>query len=280
MVLGVADALPAGLPPAERMARCDRWLLSRHEACRAEVDQALDGYRFSEAAQALYRFIWSELCDWGIEAAKPRLYGGSAEEQADAASVLAWVLERSLRLLHPMMPFVTEELWQRLGDGGSIVVAPWPRPHPEHRDERAESDFGFAMELVTTVRRFRKSHALRDAMPLAAGVAGTVGQVDTISALRPEIERLAGLSTLSVLDGSPEGAGSARLAVAGAQVFVPLAGILDVERERQRLSKRLADVAADVARVEGKLADKAFVSKAPVPVVEKERAKLASLRDE
>ena len=104
----------------------------------AEVDAALDGYRFADAAQALHRFTWSEFCDWGLELQKGRLEGDD-QERADAAAVLAWVLERTLRLLHPTMPFVTEEIWQRFGAGESIAIAAWPEPRPDHADAGAEA---------------------------------------------------------------------------------------------------------------------------------------------
>ena len=117
-------AYPGGapaLPPSERLTLAERWLLSRHEACLAEVDAALDEFRFADAAQALYRFVWSEFCDWGLELEKGRLDGGGQEAE-DATQVLAWVLERTLRLLHPIVPFVTEEIWQRFGAARARVA--------------------------------------------------------------------------------------------------------------------------------------------------------------
>jgi valyl-tRNA synthetase len=266
------------LPPEVRWTPTDRWLLSRHQACLDEVDAALDEFRSSDAAQTLHRFVWSELCDWALEAAKPRLYEGTERDRADAASVLGWVLERSLRLLHPVMPFVTEEVWQRFGAGESIMVAPWPESHAEHRDQAAETRFGFAMEVVTAVRRFRKSHGIRDSMSLAATVHTEAPEErQVLEALRPEIERLSGLSTLAVLDAPQDAVGSARLQAGGAEILVPLAGVLDPETERARLAKRIAAVEADMERASGKLARPEFVSKAPPEVVEKERGRLAAL---
>src|SRR5919106_315655 len=130
-----------------------RWLLSRHEACRAEVEAAMEEYRLDDAAVAIHRFLWSELADWGLEMAKPALYEGTDEQRTRVWAVLAWVLERTLRLLHPIMPFVTEEVWQRLGGEGSIMVAPWPDPRPAHRDENAEGRFSFVQDLVVGVPR-------------------------------------------------------------------------------------------------------------------------------
>src|SRR5438093_1458155 len=140
------------LPPRDRWTVSDRWLLSRHQACLEEVDRAQDAYRLAEALRALHRFFWGELCDWGLEAAKPRLYDRTPEKRADAASVLAWVLERSVRMLHPFMPFVTEETWQRFDAGESIVIAAWPEQEPSHHDDEAEVTFGFAQEMIASVR--------------------------------------------------------------------------------------------------------------------------------
>src|SRR5439155_10394364 len=161
---------PPRLPAEDLWTVPDRWLLSRHQACLAEVDRALDEFRFAEAVQTIHRFFWSEFCDWGLEAAKPRLYGGSEEERRAAGGVLCWILERTSRMLHPIMPFVTEEIWQRLGVGESIMVAPWPGQMPGHRNEDAERSFGFAEEVVTAIRRFRKAHGLKDTGPLAARI--------------------------------------------------------------------------------------------------------------
>jgi valyl-tRNA synthetase len=268
------------LPPEQRWSLPDHWLLSRHQACLEEVDGALEEYRFSEAAQSLYRFFWSELCDWGLEAAKPRLYGGTTEEREAAAGVLAWVLERSLRMLHPFMPFVTEEAWQRFGAGKSVMIAPWPEAHAEHRDATAEGRFGFTQHVVSEVRRFRKAHGLKDSVLLAARVFPDDEQRDIIDAARPEIERLANLSKLELLQAPGDPVGCARLVADGAQLLVPLAGVLDPDVERARLSKRISAIEAEAARVAAKLGNDVFISRAPAEIVGKERARLAILREE
>ena len=268
------------LPAATAWTLPDRWLLSRHQACLDEANAAFEAFRFADAAHAMHRFIWSELCDWGLETAKPRLYEGSPEDRRAAVEVLVWVLERSLRILHPIMPFVTEEAWQRIGPGESIMVAPWPQAHPEHRDEDAEVRFGFAQELVTAVRRFRKTHGLKDSAPLAVRVLPVGAQREVALELRPEIERLAGISSLEILDAAGDPTGCARLVAAGAQVLIPLAGVLDPEVERGRLAKRMSSIEADLAKGEAKLTGEGFVSRAPVDIVEKERRKVAALKEE
>ena len=281
LVLGAAqiDGAPV-LPPEDARSPVERWLLSRHEACREEVDRAIDEYRFADAAQALHRFLWSEYCDWGLEMEKPRLYEGSPEEREAAGSVLAWVLERTLRLLHPIMPFLTEELWQRFGIGDSIMVSDWPEPHPEHRDADAESRLGFAEDLVTAVRSFRSGHRLGPGVALAVRVRADGGQRETLGALDEEIRRLARLDRLDVAEEPGEAAGHARLVVQGAEVLIPLAGVLDPAVECDRLRERLAGIAERAERSARKLDNQGFLSKAAPAVVDKERAKLGALEEE
>ena len=274
-----ADGTP-GLPPQETLTLPERWLLSRHQACLEEVDRAFEEYRFSDVAQSLHRFVWSELCDWALEMEKPRLYEGTPQEREAAGDVLAWVLERTLRMMHPLMPFVTEEIWQRLGSGESVMVAPWPEVHPEHRDSQAEERFAFVEELVSSIRRFRKTHGLPESLSLAVQVTPADGQKEALRGLGPEIQRLARISTLEVLDRPEEPVGCARLVAGGAQVLIPLAGVLDLDVERERLRKRIDDLMADVARDESKLANQQFVSKAPAEVVEGVRDRLAAAGDE
>jgi valyl-tRNA synthetase len=282
LVLGAAGAEPGlpSLPAPDRWNLADRWLLSRHQACLAEVDRAFEEFRFSDAAQSLYRFFWSELCDWALEAAKPRLYEGSPDQREAALGVLLWVLERSLRMLQPLMPFVAEEAWQRFGAGESIVIAPWPEQRPEHHDQDAETAFRFAEDLVSEVRRFRKAHGLPDSRPLEARVQPSPAQSHVVDALRREIVRLAALSDLVVIEGAVDTAGCARLLADGAPVLIPLAGVLDLEVERERLTKRARQIEADESAIEAKLANEGFLSNAPAEVVEKQRERMAGLKEE
>jgi valyl-tRNA synthetase len=280
LVLGeYEEGAPPTLPPEESRTLVERWLLSRHEACRAEVDEALEQYRFADAAQVLHRFVWSEFCDWGLEMEKPRLYEGTPDARAAASQVLSWVLERTLRLLHPIMPFVTEEVWQRFAIGDSVVIAEWPEPRPEHRDGDAERRFGFAEGLVATVRSFRSGHGLGPGTPLTVRVrAGDRAEI--LGALDEEIRRVARIEALEALDGPAHPSGHARLVVDGAEVLIPLAGVLDPDAECARIRRRLGGIGADAERAARKLDNEGFVSKAPAEVVEKERAKLGALEEE
>ncbi|HYH28682.1 MAG TPA: valine--tRNA ligase [Actinomycetota bacterium] len=270
------------LPSDDLLTVTDRWLLSRHESCRDEVDDAYEEYRFDDAAQALQRFLWSELADWGLEAAKRRLYEGSEEERVAAARVLAWVLERTLRLLHPIMPFVTEEVWQRFRAGDSVMVAPWPEGQPTHKDEGAERRFGFVQELVSAVRRFRSGNGLAPGVELSVRVVASEEQLAVLGEFSEEIRRMARVSSLEVAGPGTDvdAGGSARLMVEGAEVLIPLAGVLDPATECERLRKRIEGLGADAAKVRGKLSNDGFTSKAPSHVVEKERRKLDELDEE
>ena len=280
LVFGVHEDGSPTDPVLSDLTMPERWLLSRHQACLEEVDAALDSYHFAEAAQALHRFFWSEFCDWGLEVEKHRLYEGEPDERRAAANLVAWVLERSLRMLHPIMPFVTEEVWQRFGAGESIVIAAWPDRHPDHRDPDAEAAFALVEGVVTAIRRFRKAHGLRDSLPLSVRAVPTQEARVALEPLTPEIERLANVSTLEILAAPGDPLGCARLSVAGATLLVPLAGVLDLDTERGRLLKRIGGVRDQSARAERKLTDPGFLSKAPSEVIERERAKLAALQDE
>jgi valyl-tRNA synthetase len=280
LVLSAYEAGPPVLPPEERRTEVERWLLSRHEACRDEVDSALEEYRFDDAAQTLYRFLWSEYCDWGLEMEKPRLYEGTDRDRADAASVLAWTLERTLRLLHPIMPFVTEEVWRRFGIADSIVVSPWPDPRPEHRDPDAEGRLAFAEDVVTAIRTFRSVHGLSPGRELQVRVRVDSDRGAILSELDDEIRRLARLDALELAGESPDPSEAARLVVDGAEVVIPLAGVLDPAAECERIRKRLRAVDADATRAKDKLANEGFLTKAPGNVVVAERRKVASLEEE
>jgi len=183
-------------------------------------------------------------------------------------------------MLHPIMPFVTEEAWQRFGGGESVMVAPWPQQHPAHRDQPAEDAFGFIVEAVTAVRRFRKSHGLSDARELEVRVEALPEHRAVLRAAEREVRRLAAISKLVLLDGDADPTGCATLVADGSRILIPLEGILDPDVERARLSKRMVEVEADLARSRSKLSNQGFLDKAPQDVVEKERRRLDELRSE
>jgi valyl-tRNA synthetase len=272
----VLRAYPGGapaLPPADRRTLPERWLLSRHEACRAEVDTALDDFRFADAAQALYRFVWSELCDWGLELEKGRLDAGGQEAE-DATQVLAWVLERTLRLLHPTVPFVTEEIWQRfaLPEPESLALAAWPGAEPAHVDEEAETGLGAFQEIVTAIRQFRSKHGIspKDRFGATAGVRA--GLADVVRSQADAAFRLAGV-TLEVVEAARDTTpGTTRITLTDGWVELS-ADLFDAGAERDRLAKQRAEVEGALARAAKKLANEGFLSKAAPEVVAQEREK-------
>ncbi|MGH2680327.1 MAG: valine--tRNA ligase [Actinomycetota bacterium] len=264
------------LPPEERLTPPQRWLLARHQRCVAEVNEALDGFAFAPAAQALYRFFWSEFCDWGLEMEKERLRSEDTTVRTETADVLAWILERTLRLLHPVMPFVTEEIWQRFGVGETIMRAPWPETDAfgshEALGSDAEAVWPFVEELVTTVRRFRSEHGIPPKTRIEVRLVRREQGATRFAGFEDEILTLAGASRIELVP-SADAAGSARLVVMGETVLVPVGDLIDLDAERTRLRKRLADAEDERGRAEKKLANPGFRDKAPEDVVIAEQQK-------
>ena len=254
------------LPPEERRSPVQRWLLSRHEACLEEVAGSFDHYRFAEGAQAIHRFVWSEYCDWALEMEKLPLYDGTAEERDDAASVLAWVLERTLRTLHPVMPFVTEEIWQRFDAGDSIATAPWPERHPEHRDPAADD----IQSVISTVEEARRN---RPAIEMGIGYEAALTS-SQMEAAKPYLQALRRLSDLDVeVADSPPAMRFTRRAP-------DTADAVDRAEVAERLRSKIADLEKLLEREQRKLANPEFLSKAAPPAVEKARANVERLERE
>jgi valyl-tRNA synthetase len=276
----VLQEFPGGepeLPPEERLTAPQRWLLARHQRSVAEVNGALDRFEFAPAAQAIYRFIWSEYCDWGLEMEKERLRSEDEAVRADAANVLAWILERTLRLLHPVMPFVTEEIWQRFGIGETIMRAPWPEADGFGSHEAlgadAEAAWPFVEELVTTVRRFRSEHRIPSKTRIELRLVPGEQEASRFAGFEDEVVKLAGLSSIEVASAA-DAAGSARLVVQGETVLLPVGELIDLDAERARLRKRLDAAEDERGRAEKKLANPGFRDKAPEDVVLAEKEKV------
>jgi valyl-tRNA synthetase len=275
----VFRAYPGGepkLPPEERLTISDRWLISRFEACRADVDAAIDAYQFSEATQEVFRFLWSEFCDWGLEMQKGRL-DAEGEDRQDAANVLAWVLERTLRLLHPVMPFVTEEIWQRFGIGPSISIASWPEQRPDDRDVDAEAAFALVQDIVSAVRQFRSRHGISPSVKFEALAAVPAWGRASVGSLEERIQRLAGVTPFTIVDPlADKPPGWIALTLADGFVHLP-PGLFDVEGEAARLTKQRDEIATLLTRSTAKLANEGFLAKAADDVVTSEREKQAKL---
>ncbi|MEE9276694.1 MAG: valine--tRNA ligase [bacterium] len=271
---------PLEMPAPEALALGDRWILSRLNEVTRKASLALEEYRFNDAALSLYQFTWHELCDWYIELIKPALTGGPEGEGRRA--VLVHVLERTLRLLHPFVPFITEEIWQKLPNrkGESITVAPWPEAEAGRDDPRAEEEFGALMEIIGGVRNIRGE--LNIAPGREVPVLIHVEDPEREKLIRGESEWLQRLArihpdwTVGPRVARPKAAAAA--VGGGVELFVPIDGLIDAEEEIRRLEKQLADLAKDIAAVEKKLSNPSFVERAPAAVVEKDRNRLAEAR--
>jgi valyl-tRNA synthetase len=254
----------------------DRWILSRLATIQDATDEAYDGYDWAVVCRTLYHFAWDELADWYVEAVKVRLYGDDEAAAATARQVLADVADRVLRLLHPVMPFVTEALWRVLtgaeGGADSLMKASWPTPDGDRHDPDAERRFAVLQDLVTEVRRFRSQNGIAP----SARFDLTVATADEGELLRQQadlVASLAGLSGLTVVDTLEERPGTSTIVFGAGEAQVALAGLIDVEGELVRLRNELGKAEGDLQRVEAKLANTSFVERAPAEVVDRERAK-------
>jgi valyl-tRNA synthetase len=246
-----------------------------------EATLALERFRPNDAANVAYHFVWDELADWYLEQVKPRLYG-SAKGTAVAQAILVSVFETSLRLLHPVMPFITEELWAHLpGERAALLAgAEWPRPEDELIDEMAESEFALVQAIIGAVRTIRAEYRV----PLSTEVRTVVTIAsDTarrgVAAEHATIERLAKLSELAV-DEATAGVGGHAVLPDGSAVFVALGDAIDVAQECTRLRGEMERLERQLTEVAAKLANEQFVARAPSDVVEREREKESSWREQ
>jgi valyl-tRNA synthetase len=257
----------------------DRWILSRLAAVIAAVNEGFDRYDFAEGVRDLQAFAWSEFCDWYIEVAKLSLSAGG-DGRARSQRVLATVLSSLLRLLHPVIPFVTEELWHRLGGEGLLAIAPWPAADHLATDTDAETAMATIIDVVSAVRRFRSEHSIPPSKRCTAYVVVTnAGQASAVDALREEIATLAGLDALELSEARAPQPGEQRMVAGGMEIAIPFAGLIDVDAAVAQLDKQIAKLESELTGMQRKLTDDAFTSKAPEAVVEKLRNREAETRD-
>jgi len=273
---------PGAFDPAA-LTTADRWILHRLNGAIRDVTRLLDQYDFGETGRVLYDFIWDELCDWYIEFSKLSLYGGDPAAKLNTQRVLVHVLDQTLRLIHPFMPFITEEIWQHLptaDKGPSISLSDWPRPEDARDNEEAAREMKLLMDVIRAVRNVRAEVNV----PLGRKVQLLIRPSDgdalaLLERSRGYLERFCGTSEL-VLDPALEAPEKAMTAiVTGAELYLPLAGLIDLGQEIARLEKELDTLNFEVERIEKKLANPGFVGKAPAKVVEEEKAKLADYRE-
>ena len=298
-----ACAASADFDPAKTTQTLNRWIA--HETSRAtrEVTEAIEAYRFNDAANATYRFVWNVYCDWYLELAKPVLMGEEGDAKAETRATVAWARDEILKLLHPFMPFITEELWAVTASrDGLLALAPWSRkaselsveqvalmaaaspiePIPalalpvvdtaEFADPAAEAEIGWVVDLVTAIRSVRAEMNIPPSTLTALVLSGTSAETrERVPRWSDVIKRMARLSEISFADRAPEG--SVQLLVRGEVASLPLKGVIDLSAEKARLDKELAKADADIKRVDAKLANEKFVANAPEEVVEEEKEK-------
>ena len=264
----------------------DRWILSRLHHVTQKTAETIDSYRFNEAASAVYNFVWHEFCDWYLEAIKPALYEKEGPEKRETALGVLWrVMHDTLILLHPFMPFITEEIWHSLpGTQDSIMKAVFPADQKDNAavtaEDQAEADMELLIKLIAAIRNIRGEMNISPSKTLAAVVQTQDAKVnDLIEAHQDMIINLAKLSAFEVNQSAARPKSSATAVVGTATLFVPLEGIIDFDLEAQRLDKELNKLAKELTTVSKKLSNRNFLDKAPQDVVEKVKTKHASLQE-
>ncbi|HUC91284.1 MAG TPA: valine--tRNA ligase [Paenibacillus sp.] len=263
------------------LGTADKWILHRLNETVRDVTRLIDGYEFGETGRLLYNFIWDDLCDWYIEFAKLNLYGGDEAAKRATQSVLAYVLDRTQRLIHPFMPFISEEIWQHLPhEGETIALAPWPVYDPALESPEAVREMELLMDMIRAVRNIRAevNVPMSKKIELLVNASGEA-ELAILNRNEEFVRRFCGTSRLEIGRGLPAPDKAMAAIVTGAELYLPLAGLIDISQEIARLEKELQTLNGEVERVEKKLANEGFVAKAPVKVIEEEKAKMKDYAD-
>ena len=285
MMNSEGKAIATDWDPAQ-FSSADRWILSRLEQTTSDVLEAVDSYRFDLASQALHEFIWNEYCDWYLELSKPILWDEDNNPEAAQATrkVLLTVLERSLRLLHPFMPFLTEEIWQKLAPalgiaGDSIMLQPYPEFDASNVDAAAQSEIDWLKGIIVAIRNIRGEMDISPAKSISVFLRGGEEQGQNyLQSNLMYLQKLAKLENIEWLSAESEAPAAATGLYGNVEVLVPLAGLIDVSAEQARLEKEIGKLEAGLKAVSGKLNNEKFVSNAPDAVVAKERQKQQELQ--
>jgi valyl-tRNA synthetase len=268
------------------LSAADRWIRSRLHETIATVRNAIEGYRFDLAAQAIYDFTWNNFCDWYLELCKPVLTGEHASDAAKRGTrqTLLQTLETLLRLAHPLMPFITEEIWQKVKplagapdsySGDTIMLAPYPVADAAAADADAVAEIEWVQQFILGVRRIKGEMNIPPGKPLPVLVANASARDrEWIDLARPYLDFLARTESITVLDDETDAPESAIALVGKMKILIPLAGLIDKDAELARLDKEIGKLRADIERIDKKLANPSFVDKAPAAVVQKERDRL------
>jgi valyl-tRNA synthetase len=261
-------ATVADFDPKAAKETLNRWIAHETAMAAAEITQAIKGYKFNEAAGAAYRFVWNIYCDWYLELVKPVLMGPDSATKTETRAMVAWARDEILKLLHPFMPFITEELWNTTSKrDGLLALSRWPKLN-DLTDDKAEAEIGWVIDLVTAIRSVRAEMSVTAAIPLVLAGASTETQ-RRAQRWAEFIKRLARVSEISSAPSAPQG--SVQLVVRGEVAALPLKGVIDLAAERARLDKEMAKADADIKRVDAKLGNEKFVANAPEEIVEEEK---------
>jgi len=257
----------------------DRWILSRLQGVIADTRRALAEYRFNDAAQGLYQFFWHEFCDWYLEIAKLHL-SGTDQERSTTQAALLHVFEISLRLMHPLIPFITEDLWQQMPHvGETIVKAPYPTVEPKWQDEEAERKLDFLKNIVTAIRNIRGSMKVPPSVSIKVYMKSPSTQMILLEEVRHYLLSLEKIQALEIAQEIDRPNNSATAVVSDTEIYVPLAELVDLQVERSRLTRDISKVQEDITHLEAKLSRSDFLERAPEEVIEKERHKYQELRE-
>lgn len=258
----------------------DRWIRAQLQATIADVRSALDSYRFDRAASALYEFIWNQFCDWYLELTKPVLWHGSEAEQRATRKTLIEVLETLLRLAHPIMPYITEEIWQRVaplaGRGGeTIMLAAYPEVDAAEQDEQAMADLEWVKRFIVSIRNLRAEMNIPPGQALSVLLRPAGDDARRATDNDAFLKAMAKLDSITLLAGDEKAPVSTKQLIGDTELLLPMAGLIDKDAELSRLEKELSKIQGEIKRLEGKLNNAGFVAKAPAEVVAKEQEKLA-----
>ena len=267
---------------ARQMDLADRWIISRYNRLVGEVTENLDKYELGIAAQKVYDFIWNEYCDWYIELVKPRLYGTNEEARSTALYTLVYVLSNTLKLLHPFMPFISEEIWQHLSASSedSIMVSSWPRLKDEELDDEAEARMDSIMDTIRAVRNIRAEMDVHPSRKTKLIIVAKEDKREIFEEAKVYLEKLAYASEIIINEAKDELAANAvPIVVDIGQIYIPLEDLVDFKSELDRLEKEKAKLEGELNRVNGKLSNPNFVEKAPAAIVKAEEEKKAKYED-
>ncbi len=279
VISNLGDAPPLGAPPVAELDLPSRWILSRLNRLIANVQYLFDTYQYGEAGRQIYDFLWSEFADWTIEISKYPLYEGDERTKTLTRQTLRHVMDTGLRLLHPFMPFVTEELWRYLPhEGGALILASWPVSDPAYINDRAETEMLTLIDLVRGVRNVRAEYNVDPARKITAIVAAGSYQA-TLEKYSYMFARLCNVAQTTLLPaGAPAPDEAASVVASDVTLYLPLAGLVDVAAECERLTKEQGKLQEQIQRSESMLGNEQFVARAKAEIVERERSKLAELQ--